>query len=55
MTSANRVDRDALPIIFDSCYSGAWIDEHTKMGKNYYDAEPNGTVKHGKFMKVKKK
>jgi len=31
------------------------IDEHTEMDKNYYDAEPNGTVRHGKFLKVKKK
>jgi hypothetical protein len=31
------------------------IDEHTEMGKNYYDAEPNGPIRHGKFLKVKKK
>jgi len=31
------------------------IDQHTEMDKNYYDAETNGAVRHGKFLKLKKK
>ncbi|CAM2723334.1 unnamed protein product [Rotaria socialis] len=31
------------------------VDEHTEMGQNYYDAEPNGNIRHGKFLKIAKK
>ena len=31
------------------------IEEHTEMGENYYEAEPNGAARYGKFLKRKKK
>ncbi|CAF3509499.1 unnamed protein product [Rotaria sp. Silwood1] len=31
------------------------IEEPIEMDQNYYDAEPNGSIRHGKFLKVVKK